>query len=199
MAAHQALLPHRGGRLAAQAKGEHMPTKILFNGARKFDSRPDRIDFRDLPYRARLVSLPDKYPTDNLIINWLPIYRNDSMVLNQGQEGSCTGFGLAGVVNYLRWELANVLAAENKTKRVPPVLISARMLYQNARLYDEWKGEDYDGSSCRGAMKGFHKHGVCTVTFWPNFEKRAEPGTAREGWDGNAPETPLGAYYRIDG
>jgi len=176
-----------------------MPTKILFNGARKFDARPDRIDFRDLPYRARLVSLPDKYPTDNLITNWLPIYRNDSMVLNQGQEGSCTGFGLAGVVNYLRWELANVLAEENKTKRVPPELISARMLYQNARLYDEWKGEDYDGSSCRGAMKGFHKHGVCTVTFWPNFEKRDEPGTAREGWDRNAPETPLGAYYRIDG
>src|SRR6266568_3756082 len=137
-----------------------MPTKILFNGARKFDARPDRIDFRDLPYRARLVSLPDKYPTDNLITNWLPIYRNDSMVLNQGQEGSCTGFGLAGVVNYLRWELANVLAEENKTKRVPPELISARMLYQNARLYDEWKGEDYDGSSCRGAMKGFHKHAV---------------------------------------
>src|SRR5712671_4063677 len=118
-----------------------MPTKILFNGARKFD---DRIDFRDLPYRARLVSLPDKYPTDNLIINWLPIYRDDKMVLNQGQEGSCTGFGLAGVVNYLRWELANVLAKENQTKRIPPERVSARMLYQNARLYDEWKGEDYD-------------------------------------------------------
>jgi hypothetical protein len=176
-----------------------MPTKTLFNGSRKFDARPDRIDFRDLPYRARLVSLPDKYPTDRLITNWFPIYRNDSMVLNQGQEGSCTGFGLAGVVNYLRWELANAMAAENQTERAPPERISARMLYQNARLYDEWKGEDYEGSSCRGGMKGFHKHGVCTERYWPNFEKRNQPGTPRQGWDANSPETPLGAYFRIDG
>lgn len=174
-----------------------MPSKILFN--RKFDARPDRIDFRDLPYRARLVSLPDKYPTDRLIDDWFPIYRNDNMVLNQGQEGSCTGFGLAGVVNYLRWELANALADENKTKRVPPERISARMLYQNARLYDEWKGEDYEGSSCRGGMKGFHKHGVCSERYWPNFEKRNRPGAARQGWEASAPETPLGAYFRIDG
>jgi Papain family cysteine protease len=176
-----------------------MPTKTLFNGTRKFDARPDRIDFRDLPYRARLVSLPDKYPSDIQIATWFPIYSGDKMVLNQGQEGSCTGFGLAGVVNYLRWERANVQAEETQTKRTPPELISARMLYQNARLYDEWKGEDYEGSSCRGAMKGFHKHGVCTQTFWPNFEKRDKPGTPRTGWDQNAPEAPLGAYYRIDG
>ena len=176
-----------------------MPTKMLFSGSRKLDARPDRIDFRDLPYRARLVSLPDKYPSDTDIANWFPIYRHDKMVLNQGQEGSCTGFGLAGVVNYLRWELANKLASESQTKRTPPERISARMLYQNARLYDEWKGEDYEGSSCRGAMKGFHKHGVCTETFWPNFGKRNRPGAARLGWDQSAPGAPLGAYYRIDG
>jgi hypothetical protein len=178
-----------------------MPTRTLFSGTRKFDARPDRIDFRDLPYRARLVSLPDKYPTDKQIVDWLPIYRASDMVLNQGQEGSCTGFGLAGVVNYLRWELANTTAIESGKQPVPKMAerISARMLYQNARLYDEWKGDDYEGSSCRGAMKGFHKHGVCTEKFWPNFEKRNRPGTARDGWDQNAPETPLGAYYRVDG
>jgi hypothetical protein len=178
-----------------------MPTKILFNGGRKFDARPDRIDFRDLPYRARLVSLPNKYPSDRQIADWLPIYRASEMILNQGQEGSCTGFGLAGVVNYLRWELANAIAIESGKAPVPKMTerISARMLYQNARLYDEWKGEDYEGSSCRGAMKGFHKHGVCIEKLWPNFEKRNKPGTAREGWDKNAPETPLGAYFRIDG
>ena len=59
--------------------------------------------------------------------------------------------------------------------------ISARMLYQNARLYDEWKGEDYEGSSCRGAMKGFHKHGVCTEKFWPNFEKEKNPESPATG------------------
>src|SRR5712671_2099073 len=103
-----------------------MPTKILFNGTRKFDARPDRIDFRDLPYRARLVSLPDRYPSDERIAKWLPLYRESEMILNQGQEGSCTGFGLAGVVNYLRWELANLVAIESGKKRVPPKRISAR-------------------------------------------------------------------------
>jgi hypothetical protein len=178
-----------------------MPSKILFKGARKFDARPDRIDFRDLPYRARLVNLPNKYPSDQRIADWLPIYRASEMVLNQGEEGSCTGFGLAGVVNYLRWELANATALEAGKTPVPKMTdrISARMLYQNARLYDEWKGEDYEGSSCRGAMKGFHKHGVCVEQYWPNFERRGKPGVARDGWDANAPETPLGAYYRIDG
>jgi hypothetical protein len=176
-----------------------MPNTILFN--RKFDARPDRIDFRDLPYRARLVSLPDKYPSDGLIAKWLPAYRKAKMILNQGQEGSCTGFGLAGVVNYLRWELANAAAAESKNKRAATSTdrISARMLYQNARLYDEWKGEDYEGSSCRGAMKGFHKHGVCTESLWPSFDKGGAAGVARDGWDESAPHAPLGAYYRIDG
>jgi papain like protease len=168
-----------------------MATSILFN--RKFDARPDRIDFRDLPYRPRLVSLPEQYPSPADITRYFSSYRDAGMVLNQGQEGSCTGFGLAAVINYLVWERG--LIAQNGPDRTPaksPDRISARMLYQNARLYDEWKGEDYEGSSCRGAMKGLHKHGVCSERFWPNF------GKAQPGWDENAPLTPLGAYFRID-
>ena len=73
------------------------------------------------------------------------------------------------------------------------------MLYQNARLYDEWKGEDYEGSSCRGAIKGFHKHGVCSQELWPYYEPGAKiPGEQREWWQEDAARTPLGAYYRID-
>lgn len=176
-----------------------MPTRVLFD--RKFDARPDRFDFRDLPYRARLVSLPPAYPSDQLIDLWFSVYRNAGMVLDQGEEGSCTGFGLAAVVNYLQWELANTdaIAAADPTIAKTIAKRSARMLYQNARLYDEWKGEDYEGSSCRGAMKGFHKHGVCGVEFWPNFEQRLKPGLPKSGWDTDAPLTPLGAYYRVDG
>ena len=40
---------------------------------------------------------------------------------------------------------------------------SAAMLYQMAKRCDEWPGEDYDGSSARGAMKGWHKHGACAA------------------------------------
>ena len=41
------------------------------------------------------------------------------------------------------------------------------MLYEMARRYDEWAGEKYSGSSARGAVKGWHKHGVCSESHWP--------------------------------
>jgi len=172
-----------------------MRMKTLFG--RTFDARPDRIDFRDLPYRPRLVSLPDRYPTAADIKRYFPAYRTSKMVLDQKQEGSCTGFGLAAVVNYLRWELE--LKSRSKSTKTPTktAKVSARMLYQNARLYDEWQGEDYEGSSCRGAMKGFHKHGVCREQLWP-YMANGKTGRALPGWDEDAPLTPLGAYFRID-
>jgi hypothetical protein len=70
------------------------------------------------------------------------------------------------------------------------------MIYEMARRYDEWPGEAYSGSSARGAMKGWERHGVCTRQRWPdelhgphNFtQERADEGT----------RTPGGAYYRVD-
>ena len=78
-------------------------------------------------------------------------------ILDQGTEGACTGFGLATVVHYLL-----------RTRQVVPDRneVSPRMLYDMARRYDEWPGEKYDGSSARGAMKGWHKHGVCSSLHW---------------------------------
>ena len=56
-------------------------------------------------------------------------------------------------------------------------------------------GRDYEGSSCRGAIKGFHRHGVCGEKLWPYLKK---PGRPKDGWRDDAARTPLGAYYRID-
>ncbi|MGH6926294.1 MAG: C1 family peptidase, partial [Propylenella sp.] len=174
-----------------------MPTTTIRN--LKLDARPDRIDFRDLPYRPPLVSLPDECPSPEDIKAYFPRYAGDGMVLDQGDEGACTGFGLAAVVNYLRWErLTRTKGGRGKGKSSKPPLISPRMLYQNARLYDEWRGEDYDGSSCRGAMKGFHKHGVCSEAYWPYREKDGAEGRSRPDWDADAAKCPLGAYYRVD-
>ncbi|MCC7412307.1 MAG: C1 family peptidase [Gammaproteobacteria bacterium] len=109
-------------------------------------------------------------------------------ILDQGQEGACTGFGLATVVHYLQ-----------RTRRIErdPVAVSPRMLYAMARRYDEWPGEAYEGSSCRGAMKGWHKHGVCKETLW-----RHDPGapdyTLSELRSADAQSRPLGAYFRVN-
>jgi hypothetical protein len=77
-------------------------------------------------------------------------------------EGACTGFALSAVVNY---QLAqrNLITARNRERAVSP-----RILYEMARRYDEWPGEEYEGSSARGAMKGWVVHGVCKQSSWPN-------------------------------
>ena len=78
-------------------------------------------------------------------------------ILDQGTEGACTGFGLATVVHYLL-RTRDVIRDDED--------VSPRMLYDMARRYDEWPGEEYSGSSARGAMKGWHKHGVCSRPHW---------------------------------
>ena len=52
-------------------------------------ARRDSLDFRDWIYEPALVPLADsRVPTKR----WM-------QTLDQGEEGACTGFALAGVVN----------------------------------------------------------------------------------------------------
>jgi hypothetical protein len=156
-----------------------------------FDARPDRLDFRDKPYVPPLRSLPPRYPSDDYVKQFMAAYSKAGLILNQGREGACTGFGLAGVVNYLLF--TRDLGGQFKT-------VSPRMLYELARRYDEWEGEDYEGSSCRGALKGWHKHGVCDDSHWPYRDKagRVRLLIPDEKWAEDAVSRPLGVYYRID-
>ena len=166
------------------------------------DVRPDRVDLRDREYQPALKSLEPVYPTAAVMAHFLPRYQ--PLVLDQGQEGACTGFGLAAVVNYLlwsrKWRDRLLVASADAILTEPDKLeaVSPRMLYHLARLYDEWPGEDYEGSSCRGAMKGWQRHGVCSEKLWPYFVRRkpkfVEP---KPGWQEDAATRPLGAYYRI--
>ncbi len=145
---------------------------------RTLDARPDTLDFRDLMYAPTLVEVPTRRD--------LADYRKARVpILDQGQQGACTGFGLATVVHYL-------LRAR---KRVPDDHeISPYMLYDLARRYDEWAGENYEGSSCRGAMKGWQKHGVCQLSLWPKIAD----GALSEARVNDAAQHPLGAYYRVN-
>ena len=123
---------------------------------RKLNVRRDTLDFRDRMFEATLIEVPTHIP--------LAAWRKWRVpVLDQGEEGACTGFGLATVANYLL----------SRRKVVPDSEpVSARMLYEMARRYDEWPGESYSGSSARGAMKGWHKHGVCREDGWPYQPER---------------------------
>jgi len=163
---------------------------------RALDARPDRLDFRDLPYRPPLRSLPARLPVDADMKRFLPSYVKAGLVRNQGSEGACTGFGLACVTNYLLWVQHVASGAKGSLASVSP-----RMFYELAKHYDEWPGQDYDGSSCRGALKGWHKHGVCADKLWPYpIDAQNKPVFERpdEGWAEDATRRPLGVYYRVD-
>ena len=178
-------------KVAAPAKdkgvrkaGREKPTEVATDEPvkRVFDVRPDTMDFRDLMYTPSLIEVPSHVPLGEFLEYQVPI-------LNQGSEGACTGFGLAAVANYLLLK-----------RRVVPdkVPVSPRMAYEMARRYDEWPGEDYSGSSARGAMKGWHKHGICSDNEW-----LYQPGPDyREGLTdtrtSDARRRPLGAYFRVN-
>jgi len=149
---------------------------------RNLNARPDTLDFRDMMYQASLYEVPVKIDLETYKKYKVPI-------LDQGQEGACTGFGLATVANYLL----------RKRKYVPdPNPVSARMLYEMAKRYDEWAGDDYSGSSARGAMKGWHKHGICGDECWPYKTTTKKLERLNEARSSDALKRPLGAYYRVN-
>jgi hypothetical protein len=67
------------------------------------------------------------------------------------------------------------------------------MLYEMAKRYDEWPGEQYSGSSARGAMKDWHKHGVCGDECWPYHTKKQDQ-RLNDARTSDALIRPLGAY-----
>jgi predicted chitinase len=148
----------------------------------------DPADLRDRQYVPPPRSLPQIFPADGDIKHFMGAYTQAGLILDQGQEGACTGFGLACVINYLRWRLAGM------PKKLASV--SPRMLYHFARRFDEYEGENYDGSSCRGALKGWYHNGVCLESKWPYAG--GDNTLPISGWDGDAVERTLGVYYRID-
>ncbi len=104
-------------------------------------------------------------------------------ILNQHQEGACTGFGLAAVINLLN---------QDRGKKTQ---VSARMLYEMAKRHDEWPGEDYAGSSCRGAIKGWYNMGVCRDSKWKYTQDQPGSLTVKRAKD--ARKNTIGAYYRV--
>ncbi len=193
--AHEPSIPLRcesnGGLKTAPSKNENQrivnhnekefPMAKQQNRSRTFDARPDSIDFRDQMYQPTLVEVPIRRTLEEYKAFGVPI-------LNQGQEGACTGFGLATVIHYL-YRRRKVVRDETR--------ISPRMLYETAKRYDDWRGENYEGSSARGAIKGWYKHGVCSEALWPyEVPKKENRLTFERASD--AAKRPLGAYLRVN-
>jgi hypothetical protein len=145
----------------------------------------DRLDLRDRPYNPDVTKAPPN------AFNSLEHARIRLEALDQSSTNACTGFALARVVDFL-------LSRAERQKEHP---VSPYMLYSMARRYDDLPGwKDDEGSSLRGALKGWYKHGACSQDLWTALVMPPpKPGTAdKEDWWQNAAKRPLGAYYRVD-
>lgn len=145
---------------------------------------PDSIDLRDRPYIPSIRIIPAEVFAPKVSIP----------VLNQRQTNACTGFALASVIYHLQ------LAAKRKPANYE---VSPFMLYSMARRYDEFPGSPGadTGSSLRGAMKGWYKHGACAASLWPDLDMPmpvSQDEDAAHDWWLDAVRRPLGAYYRVD-
>jgi Papain family cysteine protease len=139
---------------------------------RKLNANPDVPDFRDYIYEPALIQLQETItPPEGL------------KILDQYSEGACTGFSLAACINQL-YRISN-----------HDIQVSARMLYEMAKRSDEWPGEDYDGSSLRGAIRGWKNMGVCQESEWEY--RTSEPGDLTVKRAKDARNHTIGAYYRL--
>ena len=169
---------------ATSQQGSSSPTVQAAGQLRLLNVRNDPPDIRDRMYEPALIRLEPEID-----------HSDPSLVLDQGQEGACTGFGLAAVINLL-----------HKDRDGNDFRASMRMLYEMARKHDEWPGEDYEGSSCRGAIRGWKNMGVCPDGDPDNYSEdpKAWPYKADDTLGGLTVEraraarvNTLGAYYRL--
>lgn len=148
--------------------------------------RPDPIDFRDQVYQPRLMPLAPRLAP--------PAELAHIPVRDQGYLSSCTGMALATAVDLLRRRQWVHAAAGGEP---PPV--SARMLYEMGRAFDEHPDDGLPGSSVRGALRGFFHNGVCREIDIEDDPLKVGPGK----WDftieraKDATGVTLGLYARL--
>lgn len=142
---------------------------------------PDRPDFRDYIYQSGLAIVPPRH--------W-PGQIPAGRIRDQGNSFACTGFALAAAIDL---QLGHV-RGDHKADAASSA-VSERMLYECARLNDEWVDGGRGGSSLRAAIKGFYQNGVCAQTDAPWV------GSARWALTRKislaARQVTLGAYFRL--
>ncbi|AKJ30020.1 C1 family peptidase [Caldimonas brevitalea] len=142
-------------------------------------ARPDTFDLRDRAFMPSIAVAP--------ATSWFP--KLALPIKHQGTTNACTGFALSTVVEHLLKKYGR-----ERSPRISPF-----MLYSMARRYDEFPGSVEDeGSSLRGALKGWFKHGVCAEPLWPATpEMPPAPSDPEQDWWLDAVTRPLGSYYRV--
>lgn len=109
----------------------------------------DLPDHRDHLYAAPVVALAVLPPLVDLRNQCPPVY-------DQGQLGSCTGNGIAGVIQFER----------RKQKLTPDFIPSRLFIYYNERVMEHTVNSD-SGAMIRDGIKSVGQQGDCPETEWP--------------------------------
>lgn len=102
-------------------------------------------------------------------------------IRDTGPEGTTVGFSIA-----------YALQAAVKEKTGEALTLSPRGIYVLAKKYDEWPGEDYEGTSVVGGLKAVREIGAYLEEDWP-YESKTKPKTARK------PSYKISAYSELRG
>ncbi|WP_299844394.1 C1 family peptidase [uncultured Jannaschia sp.] len=135
----------------------------------------DMPDIRDTPFLPAFTTVPDTILPPRA---QLPKLRTQNV-------SDCVGHALATAIDIQ-------LARSGADRTLYPV--SARMIYETARIYDEYAGDAIGGTSLRGALKGLFHSGVCAEADEPDPDKPWFLDIARAR---AAREVRLTAYYRL--
>ncbi|MFP5347519.1 MAG: hypothetical protein ACLGIA_10880, partial [Actinomycetes bacterium] len=163
-----------------------VPPGTVTSAGQKFrvNAVPDVFDERDLLYRPRLLPLPPSLDA-----------RPDTRYVMTQIGNSCTGHALACMINTILGDGPG----RPRSRRARPVHVSPYMLYRMARRYDEFQGDEDEGSSLRGALKGWFYQGVLPLEDWPRLDMDPEPDVDHdEELFRLAMQRPLGAFYRVN-
>jgi hypothetical protein len=149
--------------------------KILYKN-KVLDVPETPVDERDWELKPEMVASGDINASEFSRRNKTP------EVKNQGSIGSCVGH--SGRVVY-----GDTLDFAGKEP-------SAMWIYKKGKIYDPFPGEDYSGTTIKGACRGLVKEGCCEEKFWPY--KSDENAKMLEGAAENAANYKIDSYYVID-
>ena len=160
----------------APGRKEFTPVESRRQRPRRRPVKADRVDLRDWYYRPNITQAPP------LVL--MP--RSPRAIANQGQHERLPAS---------RWRRRSVSA---RSCGASVERISGPMLYSMARRYDEWTDNDQtdEGSSLRGALKGWSRHGASALKMWKTAAM-PKATNSQDDWWLDSIRRPLGAYYRL--
>lgn len=108
-------------------------------------------DKRDLGYpMSALLEKTERVPSRTL-----RYWNANGWWGDQGQSSECVAYA---------WD--HWLEDGPITHPQPAPIVDPNVLYSEAKQFDEWPGEDYDGTSVRGAVKALQKRGLVGAYHW---------------------------------